>query len=125
LELKVFQGCSILTWYILPNQNRDPRRENHTLRSWCACVWTYVCGMGMYVVVDIWWNNDDTGCNMVRVKTWNLILLCSLRGYFSLLNFENFEEYLGSIFFFFLFFSFFRTRTQASFTYQEINNKDC
>jgi hypothetical protein len=72
---------------------------------------------------------------MMRVKTWNLILLCSLRGYFSLLNFEDFEEYLGSILFllfffsssfFLLLFSFFRTRTQAYFasTYQEINNKD-
>jgi hypothetical protein len=61
LEQKVFQGCSILTWYVLPNQNRDPRRGNHTLRSWCACVWTYICGMGMYVVVDIWWNNGDKG----------------------------------------------------------------
>jgi hypothetical protein len=26
--------------------------------------------MGMYVVVDIWWNNGDNGCNMVRMKTW-------------------------------------------------------
>jgi hypothetical protein len=26
--------------------------------------------MGMYVVVDIWWNNGDKGCNMARVKTW-------------------------------------------------------
>jgi hypothetical protein len=93
MELKVFQGCSILT-----------------------------C---MYVMVDIWWNNGDKGCDMARVKTWNLILLCSLRGYFSLLNFE---EYLGlTLLLLFSFFSFLRTRTQASFasTYQEINNKDC
>jgi hypothetical protein len=59
VELKVFQGCSILSWYVLPNQNWDPWRGDHTLRSCCACVWTYICGMGMYVVVDIWWNNGD------------------------------------------------------------------
>jgi hypothetical protein len=41
-----------------------------------------------------------------------------LRGYFSLLNFEDFEEYLGLILFF--------LESQASFAdeYQEINNKD-
>jgi hypothetical protein len=27
MELKVFQGCSILTWYILPNQNEILRGE--------------------------------------------------------------------------------------------------
>jgi hypothetical protein len=75
--------------------------------------------------MGIWWNNGDKGCDMARVKTWwKPYLTLLLGGYFSLLNFEDFEEYLGSILFLFLF-SLTRTQTSFASTYQEINNKDC
>jgi hypothetical protein len=54
----------------------------------------------MYVVVDIWWNNGDKGCNM---KPYLTLLL---EEYFSVLNFEDFKEYLGSILFLLFFFLF-------------------
>jgi hypothetical protein len=42
LELKVFQGCSILTLHVFPSQNMILKRGCHTLRSRCVCVWKYL-----------------------------------------------------------------------------------
>jgi hypothetical protein len=31
--------------------------------------------MGMYVAVDIWWNNGDKGCDMANMKPYLTLLL--------------------------------------------------